>query len=335
MASLASMAIPGHSALAHRRSEGRIAWMLVLPAITLLFLFVLLPVAAVVVLGFTDFELGYGKFRFVGFENYAHLITDRTFRKSLWNTTVYTAIVAPVSILLGLGIAMLIESEPAARSVFRTAYFLPVASLIVAMATVWQYMFHPTIGPINALLALAGLPGPNWLGSSGTVLYSLSIIGVWQSAGFNMVLFLAGLTAIPRELYAAAEVDGAKSSLDRFLLVTWPMLGPTTLFIITISITNAVPIHATALPLYVAFDRASLLNSYAALVAPFTISVFAIFMFLSSSAPCRTTSFMPPVSTACRSSASSHASSCRMPGRRSPPLPSSRSLPIGTISTGR
>ncbi|MDR9809296.1 carbohydrate ABC transporter permease [Rhizobium hidalgonense] len=228
MASVASLVIPDSAAIAHRRSEARIAWMLVLPAVVLLFLFVLLPVAAVVALGFTDFELGYGKFR-----------------KSLWNTTVYTAIVAPVSILLGLGIAMLIESETAARSFFRTAYFLPVASLIVAMATVWQYMFHPTIGPVNALLALAGLPGPNWLGSSGTVLYSLSIIGVWQSAGFNMVLFLAGLTAIPRELYAAAEVDGARSSFDRFLLVTWPMLGPTTLFVITISITNAVKVFET------------------------------------------------------------------------------------------
>ena len=113
------------------------------------------------------------------------------------------------------------------------------------MATVWQYLFHPTIGPLNALLALVGIPGPNWLGASDTVLYSLSIIGVWQSVGFNMVLFLAGLTAIPRELYAAAEVDGARSALDRFLLVTWPMLGPTTLFVATISVINAVKVFDT------------------------------------------------------------------------------------------
>ncbi|TCU10058.1 carbohydrate ABC transporter permease [Rhizobium sullae] len=245
MASVASIAMPRDPAVAHRRSEARIAWMLALPAIMLLFFFVLLPVVAVIILGFTNFELGYGQFRFVGFENYANLITDRTFRKSLWNTSIYAAIVAPVSIFLGLTIAMLIESEASARSFFRTAYFLPVASLIVAMATVWQYMFHPTIGPLNALLSLAGLPGPNWLGSSGTVLYSLSIIGVWQSAGFNMVLFLAGLTAIPRELYAAAEVDGARSAVDRFFLVTWPMLGPTTLFVVTISITNAVKVFET------------------------------------------------------------------------------------------
>ncbi|UCI28863.1 carbohydrate ABC transporter permease [Mesorhizobium sp. B2-8-5] len=245
---MSSVALAGNvlSAAALRaRSEDRTAWLLALPAIVLLFLFVLLPVVAVVFLGFTDFELGYGKFRIVGFENYAHLFSDRTFRKSLWNTTLYTAMVAPVSIALGLGVALLIEGELRARAFFRTVYFLPVASLIVAMATVWQYIFHPTIGPLNALLSLVGIPGPNWLGASNTVLYSLSIIGVWQSVGFNMVLFLAGLTAIPRELYAAAEVDGAKSALDRFLLVTWPMLGPTTLFVVTISITNAVKVFET------------------------------------------------------------------------------------------
>ncbi|TPI14491.1 sugar ABC transporter permease [Mesorhizobium sp. B4-1-3] len=245
---MSSVALAGNvlsTAALRARSEDRTAWLLALPAIVLLFLFVLLPVIAVIFLGFTDFELGYGKFRIVGFENYAHLITDRTFRKSLWNTTLYTAMVAPVSIALGLGVALLIEGELRARAFFRTVYFLPVASLIVAMATVWQYIFHPTIGPLNALLSLVGIPGPNWLGASNTVLYSLSIIGVWQSVGFNMVLFLAGLTAIPRELYAAAEVDGAKSALDRFFLVTWPMLGPTTLFVVTISITNAVKVFET------------------------------------------------------------------------------------------
>lgn len=178
---MSSVALAGNvlSAAALRaRSEDRTAWLLALPAIVLLFLFVLLPVVAVVFLGFSDFELGYGKFRIVGFENYAHLFSDRTFRKSLWNTTLYTAMVAPVSIALGLGVALLIEGELRARAFFRTVYFLPVASLIVAMATVWQYIFHPTIGPLNALLSLVGIPGPNWLGASNTVLYSLSIIGV-------------------------------------------------------------------------------------------------------------------------------------------------------------
>lgn len=233
------------TAAARERNEERMAWLLALPAIILIFVFVILPIVAVALLGFTNFELGMGKFRFVGFENYAELMSDRTFRKALWNTAFYTAIVAPVSIVLGLVVALLIEGERTARSFFRTVYFLPVASLIVAMATVWQYLFHPTIGPINSLLALVGIPGPNWLAASSTVLYSLSIIGVWQSVGFNMVLFLAGLTAIPRELYAAAEVDGARSAFDRFRLVTWPMLGPTTLFVTTISIINSVKVFET------------------------------------------------------------------------------------------
>ncbi len=225
--------------------EARTAWLLASPAILLVFLFILLPVVAVIFLGFTNFELGYTGFQFVGFENYVELFGDRTFKKSLWNTIVYTAIVTPVSIFMALGLAMLIEAEGIGRSFFRTAYFLPVASLLVAMATVWQYLFHPSIGPVNALLDVVGIDGPNWLGAASTVLYSLSIIGVWQSVGFNLVLFLAGLTAIPRELYAAAEVDGAKSAWDRFQLVTWPMLGPTTLFVTTISIINSVKVFET------------------------------------------------------------------------------------------
>jgi len=227
------------------REEAHTAWLLSLPAIVLVFLFILLPVAAVIALGFTDFELGYAGFKFVGLENYTELLSDRTFKRSLWNTSVYTAIVTPVSIFMALGLAMLIEAEGIGRSFFRTAYFLPVASLLVAMATVWQYLLHPTIGPVNAMLSQIGIEGPNWLGASSTVLYGLSIIGIWQSVGFNLVLFLAGLTAIPRELYAAAEVDGARSGWDRFRLVTWPMLAPTTLFVTTISIINSVKVFET------------------------------------------------------------------------------------------
>lgn len=243
---VAASGVIGHApSRTAERHEARTAWLLSLPAIALVLLFILLPVAAVIALGFSDFELGYEGFKFVGFENYAELFSDRTFKRSLWNTTVYTAIVTPVSIVLALGLAMLIEAEGIGRSFFRTAFFLPVASLLVAMATVWQYLFHPTIGPINAMLAQIGIQGPNWLGASSTVLYGLSIIGIWQSVGFNLVLFLAGLGAIPRELYAAADVDGACSGLDRFRLVTWPMLGPTTLFVTTISIINSVKVFET------------------------------------------------------------------------------------------
>jgi multiple sugar transport system permease protein len=120
-----------------------------------------------------------------------------------------------------------------------------VVSLIVAMATVWQYLMHPTIGPLNLMLNAIGLQSVNFLGSSGAVMYGLAIIGIWQATGFAMVLFLAGLTAIDPLLYQAAEIDGAKGGFDRFRLVTWPMLAPTTLFVSTVTMINAVKVFET------------------------------------------------------------------------------------------
>jgi multiple sugar transport system permease protein len=124
-------------------------------------------------------------------------------------------------------------------------FFLPVVSLTVAMATAWQYLLHPTIGPVNAVLRELGLGTPNWLASSDWVIISLAMIGIWENLGFNLVLFLAGLTAIPRDLYAAAEVDGARSQWARFRLVTWPLLGPTTLFVVVITTTRSIRVFDT------------------------------------------------------------------------------------------
>ncbi|ENS52832.1 hypothetical protein C005_02862 [Brucella melitensis BG2 (S27)] len=193
---MSDMTLPGHAATRARTAaeearhrEERLAWKLAAPAIILTVLLILLPTAAVIFWSLTNFELGYDGFEFIGLENYAELFSDRTFLISLKNTAVYTAIVAPASVFLGLGVALLIEGEVRGKSFFRTVYFLPVASLLVAMATVWQYLLHPTLGPVNAMLGMIGIAGPNWLGSSETVLFSLALIGIWQSVGFNMVLF--------------------------------------------------------------------------------------------------------------------------------------------------
>ncbi len=229
---------------APRRAAGG-ALVLSAPALVLLLLFVILPTLAVFGLSLTDYQLGDDGLSFVGLDNYRDLVGDAGFRGSFWNTIAYAALVAPASVLIGLGLALLIEAETRGRTLFRTLFFLPVVSLIVAMATVWQYLLHPTIGPVDQLLRLVGLPGPNWLGSSDTVLVSLALIGIWQSVGYTMVLFMAGLTAIPRDLYAAAAVDGARTGWQRFRLVTWPMLGPTTLFVVTISVINAVKVFET------------------------------------------------------------------------------------------
>lgn len=226
--------------------EGLAGLLLTLPAAIAYLLMLLLPTLAAVALAFTDYELGMPGFAWIGMDNFRELLEDSGFAVSLRNTVIYVGIVTPLSILLGLLVALLIEAGTRGRALFRAVFFLPVVSLTVAMAAAWQYLLHPTIGPLNAALRQLGMTDPPfWLSSSDWVLVSLAAIGVWENLGYNMVLFLAGLTAIPRELYAAAEVDGATSALDRFRLVTWPLLGPTTLFVVTITLIRSVRVFDT------------------------------------------------------------------------------------------
>jgi multiple sugar transport system permease protein len=233
------------TALPPDRSEERAALRLAGPAGLLMLALLVAPTIAIFVLSMTDAELGVPDWHFIGVAAYADLLSDPRFLRSISNTAIYVAIVTPVSVAFGLGLALLIEADVPFRSAFRSLYFLPVVSLTVAMATVWQYLMHPISGPLNLLLGFIGVPAVNWLGSSDTVLLAMAMIGIWQAVGFNMVLFLAGLTAINRELYAAAEIDGAKTAWSRFRLVTWPMLGPTTLFVVTITIVNALKVFDT------------------------------------------------------------------------------------------
>jgi multiple sugar transport system permease protein len=191
--------------------EAPAAWLLTLPAALSFALLLLLPTLAAVAMAFSDFELGTWPPVWIGLGNFAEMWSDRTFRTSFVNTLLYVGLVAPASVGFGLAVALLIEGLVRGRGFFRAVFFLPVVSLTVAMASAWQYLLHPTIGPVNALLRMLGIAGPEWLSSSDWVLLSLGAIGVWENAGFNMVLFLAGLTAIPRELREAAMVDGAAS----------------------------------------------------------------------------------------------------------------------------
>ncbi len=227
------------------RHENRAGLFLVFPTFTLMVLLLILPTLAVFALSLTDAELGSTTFTFLGLDAYSDLLSDRNFLRAFKNTFIYVGLVSPASVILGLMLALLIEAETDARGFFRSVYFLPVVALVVAMASVWQYMMHPSFGPINLFLNIFGIASINWLGSSDNVLPALAIIGIWQAIGFNMVLFLAGLTGINRDLYAAAEMDGVKTAWSRFWVVTWPMLGPTTLFVITITVINAVKVFET------------------------------------------------------------------------------------------
>jgi len=218
-----------------RLNRHAVGYALSAPALILMALLLIGPVTMVIVMSFTDYALGETDWSFVGLANYREMIDSEDFWKSLRNTLVYVGIVVPVSVGLGLGVALLIEGCTAWKSFYRAVYFLPVMATLIAMAIVWLVMMNPDFGLINLVLRGFGISGPNWLNDPATALLSLCLIGIWQALGFNMVLFMAGLTSIPKDLYAAAEMDGVATAFDRFRTVTWPLLGPVTMFVLVIT----------------------------------------------------------------------------------------------------
>ena len=208
-------------------------------------LFLIGPIIAVVLLSFTDWQLGMTTFSWIGASNYLQLWQDDVFWQALNNTFKYVAIVLPASVIGGLLIAMLIEARPTGKSFYRTVFFLPVMGTLIAMSIVWEYILQPDFGLLNMILTELGISGSNWLNDRGTVLYALAGIGIWHQLGYNMVLFMSGLLAIPTHLYEAAEMDGVPSGWSRFKLVTWPMLGPVTLFVVVITSIKAFQVFDT------------------------------------------------------------------------------------------
>ena len=222
---------------------------LVGPAALAVVLFIFLPVCVVFILAFTDYQFGAKTANWIGFKNFSTLFGSRLGRNAILNTLVYAAIVIPASVGLGLLVAMglhsLAKQLPRFSNMLKAIYFLPVAATLVAMAVSWQMLMHPTLGLLNTWASALGLKPQQWLSDRDIVLYSLAVIGIWQSIGYNMVLFLAGLASIPETLYDASEVDGAESAWSRFWLVTWPMLGPTTLFVMIVSAASAFRVFET------------------------------------------------------------------------------------------
>lgn len=224
------------------RSNG---YLLALPgALALLALFIL-PAIAVFFIALTDWELGADEMTFVGLANFRILLLDPQFLASAANTFVYTLVVVPTSVGLGLAVALLIDSGKSLKAFYRAAHFLPVMATMAAMAIAWEALLHPTIGVITQFLAWCGLPTVNWLRNEDTVMLSLAAIGVWQNFGYTTVLFLAGLNVIPQDLYEAAAIDGADSILDRLRTVTLPLLGPTTMFVSIVVMLRALEVFDT------------------------------------------------------------------------------------------
>ena len=207
-----------------------VAWWFVAPALFVIGVFFVLPVAAALAMSVTDFDIyalaDWSNLRVVGLRNYAELLQRPLFWKALGNTLYFVAVGVPLSLAASLGAALLLAS-PLARfpGFFRTALFAPVVTTVVAVAVIWRYLLGTRYGFVNYALGALGIGPIDWLGDPRFAMPAIILFAVWKNFGYNMIILLAGLQSIPRELYEAARIDGA-SALARFRFVTLPMLGP-------------------------------------------------------------------------------------------------------------
>ncbi|NHZ65863.1 carbohydrate ABC transporter permease [Massilia genomosp. 1] len=216
---------------------GRAAWWMVGPPLLVIGVFFFVPVLAALAMSMTDFDLyalaDLNKLRFIGLANYAELLQTPLFWKALGNTLFFVVVGVPLSIAASLGAALLLNSQLAwFKPLFRTAFFAPVVTSMVAVAVIWRYLYHSRYGFINYGLDLVGLAPVDWLGDPRFAMPSIILFAVWKNFGYNMIIFLAGLQSIPGDLYEAAELDGARS-VAMLRHITLPALAPT-MFMVSI-----------------------------------------------------------------------------------------------------
>jgi multiple sugar transport system permease protein len=210
-------------------------WMFAAPALTVIGLFFGLPVIAALALSLTDFDIyalaDLNNLRFVGLGNYAGLLQNPLFWKSLGNTLYFVVVGVPLSVAMSLGAALLLHSKVGRlKPFFRTAFFAPVVTTVVAVAVIWRYLFHTKYGLVNWGLSSVGIDAIDWLGDPHWAMPTIILFAVWKNFGYNMIIFLAGLQSIPEDLYEAARIDGA-GTWKQFRHVTLPMLGPVLLLV--------------------------------------------------------------------------------------------------------
>lgn len=221
--------------------EERAGWLLTLPFLLLFLLFTAWPVLQSVFFSFTDIRNRDLRtpfaVDFVAFEQYATAFGDPVFRQAALNTAYFVLVGVPLTLTVALAAAVALNGGITRfRSIYRLGFYTPVITSIVAVAVVWRFLLHPDSGLVNTVLAWVGIDGPNWLGSTTWAMPSLIAMAVWRNFGTAMIIFLAGLQAVPQHLHEAAAIDGA-NAWQRFRNVTVPILRPTILFV---SVTTAI-----------------------------------------------------------------------------------------------
>jgi multiple sugar transport system permease protein len=218
-----------------KNNEARAALLFLSPALVLLAVFFFAPVIAGFALSVTDFDLytlgDAHNLRFVALRNYQELLANPLFWTAFGNTLYFALVGGPLCVAVSLIAALLVNSKLTRwKALFRTIYFAPVVTTLVAVAVVFKYLYHPRFGIINLALGALHLPQPDWLGDPHFAMPAIIILAVWKGFGYTMIIFIAGLQNIPEELYEAARLDGA-GAWGQFRHVTLPQLGPTFLFV--------------------------------------------------------------------------------------------------------
>lgn len=247
------------------------AWWFLAPAFAVLGVFFLLPVLVGLGLSLTDYDLyalaDLRNLRFVGLANYWHLLRDPLFWAALGHTLYFVAVGVPLSMAASLATALLLNAQAARlKPLFRTALFAPVVTTVVAVAVIWRYLFNPQFGVVDYVLTHLGLPAIDWLGDPHWSMPMIILFAVWKNFGYNMIILLAGLQAVPAELYEAARIDGA-SGWQQFRHITLPALSPILVMvaILTVSgyfqlfaepyvITEGGPLQSTISVLYLMYN---------------------------------------------------------------------------------
>jgi multiple sugar transport system permease protein len=222
-------------AVRRREPGSRAGWFFVAPALALIAVFFFVPVVGSLLLSVTDFDIyaiaDAGNARFVGLANYVELLRNPVFWTAVRNTFYFALVGGPLTVVTSLVAALLINAQLVRfKGFFRTVYFVPFVTTLVAVAIVWRYLYHPQYGLFNYALGWFGIGPIDWLGDPRWSMPAIILLAVWKNFGYNMLIFIAGLQMIPRELYEAADLDGA-GTLKQFRHVTLPMLAPTFLFV--------------------------------------------------------------------------------------------------------
>ncbi len=224
-----------------RPGEGRAAWILAIPFTVLFLAFTVWPVAQSLFMSFTDTKQKDLRtpfaVNFIGIDNYARALSDPVFQKAAANTAYFVVVGVPLTLAVALLAAVALDKGITRfRAVFRLGFYTPVITSIVAVAVVWRFLLQPDSGLVNTVLSWFGVAGPNWLGDVQWSMPSLILMATWRNFGTGMIIFLAGLQAVPYSLQEAAAIDGA-STWQRFWHITFPLLRPTLLFV---SVTTAI-----------------------------------------------------------------------------------------------